>query len=99
MSIRGSFSLLLLINSLEYDWSLLIFTYSLVSISAICLLSVYLMLFAISVLVRVKGLPLNFLIVFQIVLLSVLWFNVDIKSFHFSSLVDQLDLLFRILVF
>ena len=57
MSIRGSFSLLLLINSLEYNWSLLILTYSFVSISAFCLLSVYLMLFAISVFVRVKGLP------------------------------------------
>ena len=45
------------INSLEYEWSLLILTYSLVSISAFCLLSVYLMLVAISVLVRVKGLP------------------------------------------
>ena len=87
MSIYGSFEVFISVNSLEFDWLLLIFTYSFVSISAFCLLSVYLVLLTTSAFVGLTDLPLNFLIIFYMGLLSVLWLRIEIYSFHFSFLV------------
>ena len=97
-SIWGSCSVFRSTNSLEYDWLLLIFTYSFVKISAFCLLSVYLMLFTTKVFVGLKGFPLIFLIIFHIVLLSVLWFRIEMNSIHLSFLFGPKGLLFLILI-
>ena len=74
MSMYGSFSVFISVNPLEYNCYYLFLCIHLSVSPFFCLL------LAPSVFVGLNGLPLIFLIIFHMVLPSVLWLSIEIKS-------------------